>query len=135
MNSIAYISQIDKINALIECKEAEIANLYDVATSITAAMKDDCVQHSDVSDKVGNSVAKITDLQNELQLEIERYKVVRTEIFNSISQLEPQEMKVLYKRYFQKKSVTKIAEEMNYSRQNISIIHKKALKNLQKIIN
>lgn len=135
MNSIAYVSQIDKINALIECKEAEIANLYDVATSITSAMKDDCIQHSNVSDKVGNSVAKIIDLQNELQLEVERYKVVRTEIFNSISQLDPQEMKVLYKRYFQKKSVTEIAEEMNYSRQNISIIHKKALKNLQKIIN
>lgn len=134
MNSIAYLSQLNKINAVIECKEAEIENLYEISTSITAAIKDDCVQKSGTSDKVGDCVAKIADLQNEIQLEIEKYLITRSEILGTISKLESRETKLLYKRYFEAKTWGQIADEMHYSRQTINLIHKKALQNLQKII-
>ena len=135
MTAQEYLGQVKKLDALIGSKLSEIRNLKDVATSTTAALRlDNAHGKGMTSDKVGNSVVAIMELEEEMNGEIERLVLLRNEILKTISSLEPAEYDLIYKRYFQYKTWEEISDEMYYSRQWIHMLHKKTLKKIDKIL-
>lgn len=137
-----YLQQIRKANVMINYKQKQLDELRNLTTSITANMTPDKVQSSGSQDKIGDTVAKIIDLQNAINDDIDRLVDLKREIMKVVDQLDPEHMHLVYKRYFEFKTWEQIAAEMGYSYQWVCGIvkgkpglHIQALNKVQKIMN
>ena len=126
-----YLLQISKSEKLISNKIEELKALNLLATKTTKII-DDNIHIRGSSDKIGKVIPKIIDLENEINQEILKYIVLRSEVMKIIDSLEPSMMELLYKRYFQFKDWDTIAQEMNYTYRWVLGLHGKALYEFQK---
>lgn len=136
INAKTYLQQIINDDKRIQNKCIEVYQLRCLATNITAPMGTEPVQTSGASDKVGNIVAKIVDLEHEINDMIDRFIDDKHERIKVIEQIEDQlQYNILHSRYVQGKRFKEIAEEEHYTDVYISQQHQKALEKVQKIIN
>ena len=106
-----------------------------MVTKITATISPVAVSGTGSQDKLGDAVAKIVDLQEEINQKIDRYVDLKREISAVLEKLDdPDQVKVLHKRYFEYKQWERIACEMNYSFRNVCYIHGKALQAVEAIL-
>ena len=75
MTTDKYLSQISRIDHAIANKLEEIKRLSDMATSISISPKEVDVQSSGNPDKMGSTVSKIVDLQNEIQTLVDEWLI------------------------------------------------------------
>ena len=135
MTAVKFLEQIERADRTIDNKLGEIYRLRCLATSVTVPTDREAVQTSGVSDKVGNIVAKIIDLENEIDSMIDEYIDIRQnciEVIESIS--DPLRYTVIHKHYVQYKSFVEIAEEENYTYQWVLRVHNKALGEIEEIL-
>lgn len=144
MNAYDYLKQVKDADAMIDSKRAEEQELWAIATSITQT-NDGMPHASGVSDKVGNIVHKIIEAQNRTNEQIDRYIAIRDDVIRHIEMLPTKQYKVLHWLYVRKRERRKknqswyytwgeVAEHMGCTEQNISKLRKRAVKNLQKIL-
>lgn len=129
---------------MIEIKRAEERELWALATSMTQA--NDGMPHAPgVSDKVGNIVHKIIEAQERTNDQIDRYIDIRADVIRHIEMLPKKQYKVLHWLYVRKREHRKpnqswyytwreVAENLGCSEQNIANTRKRAVRNLQKIL-
>lgn len=130
-----YLQQIARDDRLIQNKCVEVYQLRCLATNVTAQMGTEPVQSSSVSDKVGNIVAKIVDLEAEINRMIDKFIDDKQERIAIIEQVgDTLQYNILHKFYVQGKSLKEIAAEEYYSEVHIAKQHIKALEKVQKII-
>lgn len=135
MTAKEYLQQIEILDELIEAKQVELFQLRRLATSVTVPTDREAVQTSGTSDKVGEMVVKIVDLENEINEMIDDFIDRKIKCINIIDQIKPPLYhKVLHKHYVQYKPLTDIASEISYSYQYILEIHAKALQEVEKIL-
>lgn len=135
MEALEYLRQISKLDARIETKQAEARRLWEIATNITPVMQEAVVSHSAGEGKVADAVAKITDLRQEINVDIDMLVDTRREINQLIEQLPSEKQyKILYKRYFEGKTWEQISSEMKCSYQWVHKLHKRALRNVGKLL-
>ena len=80
------------------------------------------------NDKVGDTVAKICDMQNKLVDDINHLVDIRVNIYDAISQLDRDEYAlILEKRYILYESWEVIAVDLDYDLRYLHRLHKKAL--------
>lgn len=144
MNAYKYLEQVKNADAMIDIKRAEERELWTLATSMTQA--NDGMPHAPgVSDKVGNIVQKIIEAQERTNAQIDRYIDIRDDVIRHIEMLPPKQYAVLHWLYVRKRerreknqswyyTWREVAENLGCSEQNISNIRKRAVKNLQKIL-
>lgn len=108
--------------------EEKLLELENKATQITTQLSKEPKGTNSVEDKLGETVSKIVDLQNEIndQLKI-YYKKVRY-IEKAIEKLPPREALLIRLRYLDQKRWEEICVEMNYSWRQVHRIHSDALK-------
>ncbi len=136
MTAVKFLEQIERADKTIDNKLSEVYRLRCLATSITVPTDREAVQTSGVSDKVGNIVAKIVDLEDEIDGLIDEYIDVRQSCIKVIESLpDTLQYTVIHKHYVQYKSFVEIAEEENYTYQWILRVHNKALSKIEEIIN
>lgn len=136
MTAEEFLKQIEKFDNLIDCKLSELYRYKCLATSVTVPTDREAVQTSGVSDKVGNMVAKIVDLENEIDTMIDEYIDTRKKCINVIEMLkDPLQYAIIHKHYVQYKAYTEIAAEENYSYVWVMTVKDKALKEIERIIN
>jgi DNA-directed RNA polymerase specialized sigma subunit len=136
MNAKQYLCQVKKLDKMIDNKQIEVEQMYSLATSISVSTDSDRVQTSGIKDKVGDTVSKIVDLQNEINNMIDEFVDRKQEVIKTIEQLnDADEYDVLHKHYIQGKNWVQIADDMSYSYQGVHKIHKRALHNVQTILN
>lgn len=136
MDAKKYLSQILKDDRIIKNKCVEVYQLRCLATSVTAPMGKESVMTSGPSDKVGNIVSKILDMENEINELIDRYIDEKQERIKVIEQIEdPLQYTILHKHYVQGIRFRDIAEEEHYSEVHIAKQHQKALAKVQNILN
>lgn len=136
MTAREYLEQIKKADERIQNKSVELYQLKCLATSITAATDNEPVCTSGASDKVGNLVAKIVDLEKQTNAAIDDFVELRAKCIKVIEQIENSlEYTVLHQHYVQYKTLAQIAIDKGYSHQYIIEVHKKALINIQNILN
>ncbi|MEE0981456.1 MAG: DUF1492 domain-containing protein [Acutalibacteraceae bacterium] len=136
MNADEFLKQIERADTLIDSKLSELYRLRCLVTSITVPTDREAIQTSGVSDKVGNTVAKIVDLENEIDDMIDEYIDTRNKCIGVIEQLKDTlQYKVIHMRYVEYKSYVEIEDELNYSHQWIMDVRRAALREIERIIN
>ena len=133
MTAYDYLNTIRILDSLIQSKLEEQQQLKDLATQITQA--GDGLPHAiGVSDKVGNTVSKLVDLQNDTAVLVEEYRNKRQEVIKILELLPPNQYAVLHKRFVLFKKWEEIADEMMYSERQVHRIRKRAIRLVQYIL-
>lgn len=144
MNAYDFLEQVKSADAMIESKRAEERELWAIATSVTQA--NDGMPHAPgVSDKVGNIIHKIIEAQERTNEQIDKYIDIRNNVIRHIEMLPPKQYIVLHWLYVRKRenrgknqswyfTWREVADELGCSEQNIYNTRKRAVKNLQKIL-
>lgn len=144
MNAYEYLQQVKEANAMIDTKKAELQELWTLATSITQ-QSDGMPRSHGVSDKVGKTTRKIVMAEEKTLAQIDKYMDIRDDVIRHIEMLPPKQRTVLHWLYVRKREKRgknqswyytwgEIAENLGCSEQNISNTRKRAIKNLQKIL-
>jgi hypothetical protein len=136
MNADEFLKQIERADTLIDSKLSELYRLRCLVTSITVPTDREAIQTSGVSDKVGNTVAKIVDLENEIDDMIDGYIDTRNKCIGVIETLTNSlQYKVIHMHCVQYKTYAEIEDELNYSHTWVMEVRREALKNIEEIIN
>jgi transcriptional regulator len=129
------LQKIPIYDAKIDSKLEELSRLQSMATKVTAVMDSEVVSRTRNTDTMGDTVAKIIAMQDEINSLIDLYTDTKAHFSKIIDELQsPIQIKVLYGHYFHGKSFQKLADELGYSRRNICYIHGDALVAVEKII-
>ena len=131
----AYLRKLELADVHINNKLEDLHKLRTMVTKITATISPVCVSGSGNQDKLGDAIAKIVDLQDEINRKIDNYVDLKREISEMLEQIQdPDQVKVLHKRYFEYKPWEMIACEMGYTFRNVCYIHGKALQAVEALL-
>lgn len=131
-----YLQQIMRLDTKINRDIEELHRLKAMVTKITPTLKPDVVSGGGSQDKLSDAVAKIVDLEAEINREIDRLVDARAAVTATIDKVEDARLHtVLNMRYVQFKTFEQIAAEMNYTYRWVCIMHGRALQEVEKIIN
>lgn len=129
-----YLEQVDKLNAMIENKMAEVAQWRDVALGITSNSEGERVQSSGSKQKMSDALDRVVDLQTEINALIDRLIDLKQEIIRTIELLNATEYDVLHKRYIQGMTFDEIGAAKHKSKSWATTVHGRALQSLNMIL-
>lgn len=113
---------------MINNKLVEIQQLRDLALGISSISTGERVQSTPDFDKIGSKMAKIDELEKNLDETIDKYVDLKNRIIGQIESMEDEiTYNILFSRYIEKKQFELIAIEMEYSWRQIIRLHGKAL--------
>ena len=123
----AWLLQYRRLHARIDRLEREKARWIERATQISAT-SDGMPHGSGVSDKVGNTAAKIADLTAEINREIDKLADLRREIEAAVRTVDDSVLReLLERRYIDGDTWENIAVQMHYSYMHVCRLHGMAL--------
>ena len=134
MTAKQYLKQAHRLNELIQCNQQELADLRLLSDSLPGIdYSKDRVQTSPSSEAgFTNIVAKIIELENAINADIEKMLSLKLEIRTVINAVQDNEEKLLLKhRYLNFMSWDNICEEMSVSMRTAHRIHAAALANVK----
>ena len=133
---IEFLKQVELCDRNITNKLEELSHLKSMILKVTATWKQDVTSGgTDSQDKLGEAVAKIVDLENEINREIDSFIDKTREVSAVIQQVkDPDQLAVLHKRYFLYHTWEQIACDMNMSYRNVCYIHGKALQAVEELM-
>lgn len=132
MTTKDYLNQIGRLNRMINNKLVEIAQLKELACSISAIQTGERVQTTPNYDKIGTAYAKIDEMERKLDKLIDTYADKKNHIISQIDGVEDEMLyNILFARYIERKTFEKIATELEYSWRQIIRLHGKALKQFE----
>lgn len=127
-----YLQQYQNANDAINAKLDQIHRLRELATKTTQVMTPDPVHGSGDQDKVSAIVAKIVDMEAEVDREIDQLQEVKRSVEKLIAAVpDAAQRKVLTLRYINGWTWERIAVKIDRSYQWVCELHGRAL---QKII-
>lgn len=136
MTTKSYLSQIERLDRMIQNKLSEIYQLKTMACSVTVSNDSERVQTSSDKDRLGSTVAKIVDLEKETDRLVDRFVDLKKEIMSIISMIKSERHReILFKKYLEQKSLYEIAEELGMTDRGCKKAHKRALEEFEKIKN
>lgn len=120
-----FLSRYRWLNAKIDSEIEQAQRIRELASAVSSS----CGGGSGgTSDKVGNAVAKLVDLENDINCDIDKLVVIRHEIETTISCVEDEKLQTLLRlRYINGRTWEQIAVSMSYSYMQICRIHGAAL--------
>lgn len=134
MKAKNYLLEIRKLDRKIDNKQIQLDSLKALTTSITPTLKEINVQSNGSQDRLGDTMAKIIDLQREINDKIDEYVNRKLEAIRLINKLEDDiSINILIQRYINYKSWDEIAESLSYTRQGVIKKHGKALLDFEKV--
>ena len=129
-----YLEQVDKLNAMIENKMAEVTQWRGVALGITSNSEGERVQSSGSKQKMADALDRVVDLQAEINALIDKLIDLKQEIIRTIELLNATEYDVLHKRYIQGMTFDEIGAAKHKSKSWATTVHGRALQNLNVIL-
>lgn len=141
-----YLKQIRLYDTQINNKLEELQRIRALATKITTTFKGDVVSSSGNSDKIGDAVARIIDLEKEINEAVDKYIDAKKSISAVIDKIkDPYQVRVLHMRYFgvwdpagetiYYPSWEEIAVEIHCTYRHTTRIHGFALQSVSELIN
>ena len=120
-----FLSRYRWLNEKINSKLEQAQRIRELASAVSSS----CGGGSGgTSDKVGNAVAKLVDLENDINGDIDKLVVIRHEIESAISCVEDEKLQTLLRlRYISCLTWEQIAVKMSYSYKQVCRLHGKAL--------
>lgn len=133
MTTKEYLGQISRLNRMINNKLTEIAQLKDMAVSISAPQSGEKVQTTLNFDKIGTKYAKIDEMERKIDGMVDELVDKKEKIIQQIDSMEDENTyNILFARYIEKKTFEVIATEMKYSWRQVVRLHGTALKQFEK---
>lgn len=130
-----YLSQIRLYDSRINARQAERDRLEAMMTKITPTLRDVPFSGNSGQDKFSDAMAKLIDLDAEINREIDSFVDARNSVVCTIDKVEDDNMhKVLSKRYIEFKTWEQIAFEIGKSYQWTWSIHGRALQAVEEIL-
>lgn len=131
-----FLQQVRLCDMHINEKLEEKERLKELTTKITSAWKDDVsVSGSGSQDKIGDAIARIVDLEAEIDRAVDKFVDTKKEVSEIIDKIQnPDQVSVLYKRYFQFKTWEQIACEMHMTYRNVCYVHGRALQTVEVLL-
>lgn len=134
MDTKQYLSQIERLDKMIQNKLSEIYQLKTMACSITVSNENDRVQTSSDNDRLGSVVSKIVDLEKETNKLVDSFIDKRSHIISQIDELDNIDYyHVLSMRYVARNTFEEIASKTNWSIRKVFSIHGEALKEFERL--
>ena len=144
MQAIEYLIQAKRLDSLIENKREEEQELWTLATSMTQA-SDGMPHGTSDHDKMTGIIQKLINARERTNAAIDKYVDAKQDIINHLEMLPPKQYEVLYWLYVKKREKrepgekwyytwSEVAENLGCSEENIRKTRRRALKNLQKIL-
>lgn len=133
MNVIEWLSQIGKLNQMIDAKIAERDQIRMLATN-TVGNLDGMPHAPGISDKVGSLAVKLVALEADINALVDQYVDRRQEVVEVLERLPEREYGVLHRYYIRGMTWEQVAEDMGYCTTQVWRIKKNGLKLLQDAI-
>lgn len=131
-NAKEYLSQAYRIDQRINSKIEQVSALNNMAMKATSTISDMPGRATRNIHQMEDVVAKIIDLQNEINAEIDELVDLKAEIMEVIKGLDNLEYQTLLElRYLCFKPWEQIAIDLGYSINNVFKMHRKALEVLE----
>lgn len=132
MDTKTYLKQIERLDRQIQNKLSERVLLKSIALNISAPMKNDKITSTKHPDRLGDTVAKIVDLEKEIDALVDKYIDRRKTIISQIDRIDDTDMyHVLSLRYVAKKNFPEISEQTGWSLRQTKRIHGRALETFE----
>lgn len=133
MTTKSYLSQIERLDKMIQNKLSEIYQLKTMACSVTVSSDKEKVQTSTDKDRLGSTVAKIVDLEKETDELVDKFFEKRKRIIEQIDEMDDSDhYHVLSMRYVGGNIFEDIAKKTNWSIRKVFAVHEKALYEFEK---
>lgn len=133
MQTRDYLGQIYRLNKTIQNKIEELAEYKELAFSISAVTNDEKIQASLTQDRIGNALAKIEQLEKNLDELIDSYVDKRNLIISQIENMENETYyEILFSRYVEKKKLEQISVDMDYTFRHTTRLHGLALQEFER---
>lgn len=131
----AYLVQVELYDRHINNKLEELVRLKELTRQITSTLKQDVVATSGGKDKLGEAIAKIIDLETEINDAVDAYIDKRRDVDRLLNRLrDPDQVTVLHKRYFEFKPWPQIAKEMHMAERTVQYTHGRALQSVRLLL-
>ena len=131
----AYLQQVKLLDEHINNKIEELDMLKAMTTKITSTLKQDMVFGGGNQDKLGDAVAKIIDLEKEINESVDRFVDAKRDVGSVVEKVtNPDQFAVLYKRYFLYERWEQIACELHCTFRHATRIHGEALKTVAELL-
>ena len=129
-----YLSQIERLDKMIQNKLSEIYQLKTMACSVTVSNEKERIQTSSDKDRLGSTVAKIVDLEKETDRLVDSFIDKRNHIISQIDGLDNVDYyNVLSMRYVGRDTYEEISNKTNWSIRKVFSIHGEALKEFERL--
>ena len=133
MTAKEYLGQYRSLKTDIDCKTEQLKELRELAESVSHSSS--TCGSCGASDKVGKTVAKIIDQENEIRCKIYEFLELKKEIESTISKVEdPLLRQLLILKYINGREWVHIADSMNYGIRQVFRLHGKALLKIKDVI-
>ena len=127
MSTKDYLSQAYRIDQRINSKLAQVMSLRDLLGKATGTLTGAPKAATPNPHSMEDTIAKMVDLENEINEDIDALVDLKAEIMRRIKHVENTEYQtILELRYLCFKRWEEIAVEMNFSRQHLYRLHEKA---------
>lgn len=130
-----YLEKIKWYDVLIDSKLEELANLNSLVRRITPVINTTGGGGTGNQDKLGDTIARIVDLQEEINMDVDMFVDRKREATKLLKRMEnPLHYQILHKRYVLYKTFEQIAADTRYSYRNITHAHGRALQAFDKVL-
>ena len=134
MNAREFLKQPKKLDKMIENKLNEKEQWKCIATGTTAQMGGERVQSSGSQQKMADAVVRFVDIEKEIDRCIDNLVDTKKDVIAVIEQLNASEYDLLHKIYIQFFTLQEVAYLYDKSISWAKTVHKRGLKNVQKIL-
>ena len=122
------------VNSLIDLKLEQIAELRSLAARVTVSPFSESHSQGTYTDRVGRTTARIVDLENEINTEIDKLVDLKLQIRHLVSALpDGLHRAIIERHYILNEPWEKIGEKLGYSRRHITRLHDKAIEILEEM--
>lgn len=131
MTAKEYLNQAYWLDRRIDSKLEQLSALKDMATKTTSVMSDDVVSHTRNVHSMQDVIAKIIDMQAEINADIDQLVDLKREIMQVVKSVQnPEHQTLLELRYLCFKSWEDVAEELGYNVRHIYRLHDEAVEQI-----
>lgn len=131
MNTKEYLSQAYRLDQRINSKLEQVQSLNELATKVNTTLTGMPKNPNRATSTMADVMAKIIDLQQEINCDIDMLVDLKRELVTVIKTVENAECQTLLElRYLCFKTWEQIAVDMNYTVRNIHLLHKEALQSM-----
>lgn len=131
-----YLLSIALLDAKIDARVSEMDDLKERLLHITATLSPDKGGNaSGTQDKMAGTMARIVDLQRQINADIDGLVDRKNEALKMLDSMKnPVHMTILHRRYFLHQPFERIATDMNYTYRWVTRLHGRALQEFGKVM-